>query len=244
MAGFDILVLFIVTISMFAGLKKGIISSLVWFFGIILGIATVYFFGEILVKNYMTFLNYSPGINKALGYLIIFFSINLVVGIIGFILKKSLSALFLGWTDKLLGALVAFLVGILVSSFILHTIKYFDSEDKINYSKTKIAYYTYSIMPFLKDVSKETGSSVEVFVDKLIAQLDELVVEIGKLADTSGKKIDKEKLKSQKKALKKRLGEIEKYFGKYAKKLKIDDKKLEEIKNKVKKIRKELEDVD
>ena len=242
MMGFDIFVAVVIAISIFAGLKKGIISSVTWFAGIILGIGTVYFFGETIVKDYMTFLHYSPGVNKALGYLIIFFSINLIVGIIGFIIKKSLSAMFLGWTDKLLGAFVALLVGVLVASFILHTIKYFDREDKIDYSKTKVAYYVYSIMPFLKDVSKDTGMSVDSFVDKIGKQLDTLMSEAGNLADEYGNtdKIDKDKLREKKEKFQERLNNLEEYFSKYAEKLKIDDKKIEEIKNKFKRLKRIL----
>lgn len=129
MNGLDIALVVILLFFVWRGFRTGLIGAIGGFLGIIVGIwAGAHYMsqvGEHLMK-YINFENFMEGAGKEylagiLSFAIIFIGINIIVSIIVTIINKIFHIIpFIDLTNKLFGALVGLMGGILAASSIVY----------------------------------------------------------------------------------------------------------------------------
>lgn len=106
----DVVIIVSLVIITFTGLSKGFIKTIIPLLGIIIGIVLAGRFYGSVADWLSTWLHSSSQANIA-GFAIILVVVVIVALIIASLLSKFLSLLFLGWVDKLGGAVLGFVIG-------------------------------------------------------------------------------------------------------------------------------------
>ncbi len=112
----DWIVLGVVGASCFAGLARGAVKTIFSIAGVVLGFflaATQSGAVGLVLANWLP-----PTAAAVTGFLFVFLGITAVFSLVGWLIRKTLKALSLGWLDKLAGAVLGFargavLVGVL-----------------------------------------------------------------------------------------------------------------------------------
>src|SRR3972149_9317199 len=112
----DIVILVVLAISSFSGLKAGLIKVLFSVVGIIVGIVLAGRFSDALAGR-LTFLD--PDWAKIAAFAIILVAVLIISGILASILSKLISLVWLGWVNRLAGAALGLVVGALFMAAIL-----------------------------------------------------------------------------------------------------------------------------
>jgi len=109
MSWLDIILIIIIVIPTLIGLKTGIIKALLSLAGVIVGI--------VLAGNYyaalagkLTFIS-QESVADIVAFAIILIGVMIVAAIIASVLKKIVSAIMLGWVNRLGGAILGFVLG-------------------------------------------------------------------------------------------------------------------------------------
>ena len=118
MNGLDILIILVIIASFIFGLIKGFVKIIVFLSLIIVGFFLATQFYENGAELLMQWVK-NMGLAEIIAFMIIFIGIILCFAVIGWILRKFLKALKLTWGDRLLGAGVGAIVGILIASIVL-----------------------------------------------------------------------------------------------------------------------------
>jgi membrane protein required for colicin V production len=105
----DIVVLVILAISAFSGLRVGLIKVVFTIVGIIVGIVLAGHFSDSLGAK-MTFIS-NPGWAKIAAFAIILVVVLIIFGVLAAFLSKLISLVLLGWVNRLAGAILGLLVG-------------------------------------------------------------------------------------------------------------------------------------
>jgi membrane protein required for colicin V production len=113
----DIVILVIIVIPTLIGLKVGIIKALLTVAGVIVGIILAGRCYESLA-GVLTFIS-QPSIAKIVAFAIILIGVILVAVIVAAVVKWVISAMLLGWVNRLGGAVLGFVLGALFSGAIL-----------------------------------------------------------------------------------------------------------------------------
>ncbi|MBS1517614.1 MAG: CvpA family protein [Bacteroidetes bacterium] len=173
----DLIISFIVIIPALIGFQKGLLKSIFSLIGIVAGFLLATNYNELLT-GYLSFLKFDPKILSLISFVLIFVSVNLLLG---FISKKISGFNFITKTfDRIFGLLFGLLKGVIIASiFLLITTKLFSVfsdktvKDSIVYPHTVDAapgVYNFlkGIFPdgkdfynqfnFLKDFNKRNGS--------------------------------------------------------------------------------------
>ena len=114
---FDIVILVVLCVFTFLGLKRGLIQAVIPLFGLV---AAIYLAGrmqESLAKS-LGFID-NDSVASIVAFGIILGGVFLVVCVIAIAMKKFVSVMFLGWIDKQGGAILGFVVGWLVCSMVV-----------------------------------------------------------------------------------------------------------------------------
>jgi membrane protein required for colicin V production len=113
----DIVILIILAISVFMGLKTGLIKMLISLAGLILGI---FLAGRLYqsLANHLTFIS-SEKAAQIVAYLIILFVVLIIAAIIAWLLTRMISAILLGWVNRGGGAVVGLLISAIFIGAIL-----------------------------------------------------------------------------------------------------------------------------
>lgn len=114
---FDILVIIILTYCLIRGIFRGVIKEISSLIGVLGGFYAAYtyytdvskFFEKWIVNHYL----------NVLSFLLVFICVFLAISILGIIIKYILKIVFLGWVDRIFGAIFGILKGILISSVLL-----------------------------------------------------------------------------------------------------------------------------
>lgn len=114
----DIIIIAAVVFFLIRGIFRGLVREIGSLAGVVLGIwlANVYhpqFAG--LLKGFIPPGNYLPVIAFALIFLVVL----LLCNVLGWLFKKFFQKIFLGWVDRILGACLALLKGIVLSYLII-----------------------------------------------------------------------------------------------------------------------------
>ncbi len=105
----DIVILILIVIPTLMGLKIGIIKTLLTVAGIIVGVVLAGRFSESL-GGALTFIS-DPGWANVAGFAIILVAVMIIASVLARVIKNILSAVLLGWVNRLGGAVLGFILG-------------------------------------------------------------------------------------------------------------------------------------
>ncbi len=130
----DILIIIILILGFFQGLKIGFIRSSSGFLGFILGIFIANRFYPELSKNFG-----DTRIIRVIAFIIIFLFVFFIFKFFGKILSEIFKVLFLSWLDKLVGGFWGIFASFITIAFLIHISLFFFPNLKKYYEKSKIA---------------------------------------------------------------------------------------------------------
>jgi membrane protein required for colicin V production len=113
----DIVIIVVLAVGVFLGLKTGLIKMVVSLAGLILGIFMAGRLYQALADR-MTFIS-SERAAQVVAYIIILVVILIAAAIVAWLLSKIISAIMLGWANRLGGAIVGLLLGAIFIGAIL-----------------------------------------------------------------------------------------------------------------------------
>lgn len=113
----DIVILVVLCVFTFLGLKRGLIQAVIPLFGLITAIYLAGRMQESLAKS-LGFID-NDSVANIVAFGIILGGVFLVVCVIAIAMKKFVSVMFLGWIDKQGGAVLGFVVGWLICSMVV-----------------------------------------------------------------------------------------------------------------------------
>lgn len=100
------------------GIFRGLIKELSSIVGVLGGYYAAYtYYHE--VAGYLARWVTNPGYQRIISFLIIFGAIFLAVGFAGFVIKYLMNIAFLGWTDRICGAIFGSVKGLLITTVIV-----------------------------------------------------------------------------------------------------------------------------
>lgn len=105
----DIVILVIIVISVLTGLKVGIIRALLSVAGVIVGVilAGRYYAA---FAGHLTFIS-QPSLAKIVAFAIILIVVMVIAAVLAWLIKWAVSAMMLGWVNRLGGAVLGFVLG-------------------------------------------------------------------------------------------------------------------------------------
>ncbi len=126
----DIGILVVIGLSVFNGLRQGLIKAVLSFAGLIVGVTLASRFYP-TVAGFLTFLPQGT-VAEVAAFVIILVAILIVTSIIAAVLTKVASAILLGWLNGLGGAVFGFLMGaIFVGAILAIWLKFLGKNDII-----------------------------------------------------------------------------------------------------------------
>jgi len=124
----DIVIIVVLAIQIFTGLSQGLIKTFLGLVGLIVGIFLAGRFYENLGSGLFSFISNPDAANVA-AFIAIMLVVWAVFSIVATILTKIVSAVFLGWVNKLGGAIFGLLMGALFAGAALAVwAKFFGDE--------------------------------------------------------------------------------------------------------------------
>ncbi|MDP3062524.1 MAG: CvpA family protein [Chloroflexota bacterium] len=118
----DIVVLVATAIAAFIGWFVGVLRAIVGLAGLVVGVVVASRFHAGLADSIISKFISSPSAAKVVAFLIIVVLVLLLAMVLGGILKKVLSLLMLGWTDKVVGLALGVVVCLAVFSALLSAV--------------------------------------------------------------------------------------------------------------------------
>ena len=105
----DIALVILLLIPVFIGLKAGIIKILLTVAGVIVGVVLA---GRLSgpLGDRLTFIS-NPGTAKVVAFVFILVAVMVLAAVAAFLIRKAVSAILLGWVDKLVGAVLGLILG-------------------------------------------------------------------------------------------------------------------------------------
>jgi membrane protein required for colicin V production len=115
----DILLVLIIAYCLVRGVFRGLVKELSSIIGVLGGVYAAYSYYDHVAKLLSKWIT-NPIYLNLLSCIILFFSVYLMVSIIGTMIKYLMNIVFLGWTDRICGAFFGALKGALIcAAFIL-----------------------------------------------------------------------------------------------------------------------------
>jgi membrane protein required for colicin V production len=113
----DILIIIFIVVPAFIGLKAGIIKALFTVVGVIVGVVLAGRFSDSFAGA-LAFIS-DPGIAKVVAFAIILVAMMIVAGVAAKLVKWAVSAVLLGWVDRLGGAILGVIMGMVFCGAVL-----------------------------------------------------------------------------------------------------------------------------
>jgi len=143
------------------GFVKGLIIELATLAGLVLGILAAYFFADSLQSLIKDYFSFNDQATRIIAYVIIFVLVWLVVYLVGKLVEKSVDLVAMGWLNKLLGAVVGIVKGIVLVCIILYIFEKIDTREKVITPQVKEGSMFYQpIMEVVHFIIPEEESSV------------------------------------------------------------------------------------
>jgi membrane protein required for colicin V production len=124
----DIVILILLAVPTIIGLKMGIIKAVLSIVGVIVGVLLAGKFYEPLGASLPIS---DEGIAKIVAFAIILVAVMLAAAIAAIMLKKIVSAILLGWVNRLGGAILGFLIGAIFCGAILSVLGSFVANSDV-----------------------------------------------------------------------------------------------------------------
>ena len=112
----DIVIIIVLAVFVFSGLKIGFIRSVLALVGIIVGVILA---GRFYIQLAALLSFMSDSIAKVVAFIIILVVVMIIAGIIAWLLTRVVSSLMLGWVNHLLGAVFGLVFGAVFCGTIL-----------------------------------------------------------------------------------------------------------------------------
>lgn len=127
---FDIIILLVIAVPTFIGMKVGIVKALLIVVGGIVGVILAGRFSDRLGAVFS-----DEAWAKVVAFAVILLAVLIIASIVARLVKWALSAVLLGWVNRLGGAVLGFILGALFCSAILTMwVKYMEAGDIIQNS--------------------------------------------------------------------------------------------------------------
>ena len=114
----DIILALILGYCLVRGIFRGLIKELSSIVGVLGGFYAAYTYYPQLAKYLARWVT-DPGYLSIISFMLIFTVVFLVVGVAGVVIKYLMNIAFLGWTDRICGALFGSLKGLLITTVLL-----------------------------------------------------------------------------------------------------------------------------
>jgi len=121
---FDIIVIVILGYCLIRGIFRGLVKELSSIIGVFGGFYAAYTYYPVLSKLLSKWIA-NTGYLNILSFLIIFCGVFIIISILGIIINYLLKIVFLGWLDRVSGAMFGAMKGILIVSVLLITLTAF-----------------------------------------------------------------------------------------------------------------------
>ena len=109
MSWLDIVIIVLVAVPTIIGLKAGIIKVLLSVVGVIVGVILAGRFYESFA-GVLTFIS-QPAVAKVVAFAIIMIGVMIIASVVASLIKWAVSAVLLGWVNRLGGAVLGFILG-------------------------------------------------------------------------------------------------------------------------------------
>ncbi|KKS40136.1 hypothetical protein A3H03_02385 [Candidatus Kuenenbacteria bacterium RIFCSPLOWO2_12_FULL_42_13] len=163
----DIIILVILFGFIVWGWQTGLIKAVAVLIGVVLGIIVAGRYYAIVADFVLPYLKYNQNFAKIVGYLAVFAAVNLVIMLIVSVITGLLKLIPLMTTvNRLAGALVAFVGGVLAIGFILLILSSVPFSDFLSrYTENSI------LIPIVMDIFNFISPLVPKAIDELTATL-------------------------------------------------------------------------
>lgn len=111
---FDILILTILAYGLIRGIFRGLVREISSIIGVLGGFFAAYSYYPHVAKSISVWIA-NPVYLNIVSYLLIFIGVILIVGILAVVIKYLLNIAYLGWVDRVFGALSGLLKAVLIS---------------------------------------------------------------------------------------------------------------------------------
>jgi membrane protein required for colicin V production len=115
---FDIIVIIILGYCLIRGIFRGLVKELSSIIGVFGGFYAAYTYYPLLAKPLSKWIT-NIGYLNILSFMIIFCGVFIIISILGIIINYLLKIVFLGWLDRVSGAMFGAMKGILIVSVLL-----------------------------------------------------------------------------------------------------------------------------
>jgi membrane protein required for colicin V production len=122
----DIIIIIALIVPIFTGLMQGLIKAALSLAGIIVGVVLASNFYEDFA-GVLGFIS-NEDVANIVAFIIILLLVFIIANVIAFFLRATISALTLGWIDRVGGAVFGFVMGAIVISAMLATVVKFFGE--------------------------------------------------------------------------------------------------------------------
>ena len=113
------------------GFMKGLIIELATLAGMALGILAAYYFAADLQALMQDYFSLSEKGTRIVAYILIFLVVLFTVWLIGKLVEKSVDLMAMGWLNKLLGAIVGIIKGVVIVCVALYLVEKYDTRQKV-----------------------------------------------------------------------------------------------------------------
>ena len=152
---FDILIIILLVVTLVRGVFRGLVKELASIIGVLGGFYAAYSYYAHLAQPLGKWIPQAGWANIA-GFVLLFIGVYLIVSILGVVIKYLLSIAFLGWVDRLCGAIFGFFKGVLICAVLLVAlIAFLPSGSTIVRGSMLSPYIKMIAQPMARVVSKE-----------------------------------------------------------------------------------------
>ena len=130
------------------GVFRGLIKELSSIIGVVGGFYAAYTYYPLLAQQLGKW-PINPGYVNLISFLIIFILVCLIIGVAGVVIKYLMNIAFLGWTDRVSGALFGAVKGILITSVVILVLTTFLPDNSKIIKKSWVAQNTMRISALL-----------------------------------------------------------------------------------------------
>lgn len=163
----DFLLIVILGYCLVRGIFRGLIKELSSVVGVFGGFYAAYTYYP-QVATYLARWVTNPGYQSIISFMIIFGLVFLAVGFAGVVIKYLMNIAFLGWTDRISGAIFGTLKGLLITTVVLLVLTTFLPKNSDIIKKSWVAHHMLQFSAYLVKVTpKEMKQSFSIKVKEL-----------------------------------------------------------------------------
>jgi membrane protein required for colicin V production len=115
---FDIVICVVLVYCLIRGIFRGLVKEISSLVGVLAGFWAGYTYYGMLARPLAQWIS-NPAYRSILGFILIFSAVFILISLLGVIMRYLLSIVFLGWVDRISGALFGLLKGVLITSVLL-----------------------------------------------------------------------------------------------------------------------------